>query len=53
AATAGAAATDNFEADLPPAEGWVRVPSREREGGISYENIWTGERVAERPRAPA
>ncbi|KAG5185922.1 ras family-domain-containing protein [Tribonema minus] len=37
----------------PPPEGWVRVESTLRAGGWSYENIWTGERVADAPRAPA
>lgn len=33
--------------DLP--EGWVKLKSRSRPGQFSYENVWTGERIAYRP----
>jgi len=39
---------------LPPLpEGWISSKSRHRNGSLSYENIWTGERVEEHPNLSA
>ncbi|CAM9645505.1 unnamed protein product [Chrysoparadoxa australica] len=51
-ADAGSSSQEGIGAETPP-EGWVRVTSKIREGGISYENIWTGERVERCPQGSA